>query len=71
MLAGRAELSTFLALAADLADEEEPGIFSLVAGALGLCDRAAADDERHAVAAAYPGPVRTDVGPARLGPPGG
>ncbi len=65
VLAGRAELSTFLALAADLAGEEEPGIFSLVAGALGLCDRAASDDERHAVAAG----TRALFGPtsARLG----
>jgi puromycin-sensitive aminopeptidase len=52
VLAGRDELSSFVALAGHLANEEEPGIFALVAAALGLCERAASEDERQVVASA-------------------
>jgi aminopeptidase N len=46
VLAGRTGLDRFLALAATLGREEEPGIYSIVTGALGLCDRVVADDDR-------------------------
>jgi puromycin-sensitive aminopeptidase len=49
VLAGRVDLATFVALAGDLAHEDEPGIFSLVTAALGLCDRAASNDDRPSV----------------------
>jgi puromycin-sensitive aminopeptidase len=52
VLAGRAPLSGFLAIAAALGQDREPATFSTVAGALGLCDRAADDEARHTLAAA-------------------
>jgi puromycin-sensitive aminopeptidase len=52
VLSGRAELGRFFDLAAGLGGEEEPAIYSVVTGTLGLCDRVATDDERPAVQAA-------------------
>ncbi|MGH9091102.1 MAG: M1 family metallopeptidase [Acidimicrobiales bacterium] len=59
VLAGRAPLGSFLALAASLGQEDEPSIYSVVAGALGLCDRVVADADRPALEAA----VRALLGP--------
>ena len=70
VLAGRVELATFVALAGDLAHEDEPGIFSLVAAALGLCDRAASNDDRPTVqeaARSLLGPRSADLGWDRRG----
>lgn len=52
VLAGRAALGSFFALAACLGDEIEPGIWSAVVGALGLSDRIVSDGERPEVQAA-------------------
>jgi puromycin-sensitive aminopeptidase len=52
VLAARTPLSAFLDIAAALGQDGEPTIFSTVAGALGLCDRAATDEARPALAAA-------------------
>ena len=49
VLAGRTGLERFLALAAALGQEDEPGIYSIVTGALGLCDRVVTDDDRPAL----------------------
>jgi len=59
VLAGRTQLADFLALAGRLGDESDPVCFTTVAGALGLCDRAADDGSRPAVA----GVVRALLGP--------
>jgi puromycin-sensitive aminopeptidase len=52
VLAGHTGLDDFLGLAADLGDDDEPSTFAVVAGALGLCDRIARDEDRPALAAA-------------------
>jgi puromycin-sensitive aminopeptidase len=52
VLGGRAPLSTFLDIAAALGQDTEPVTFATVAGALGLCDRAAAEDARQPLATA-------------------
>jgi puromycin-sensitive aminopeptidase len=52
VLAGRAGLSAFLDLAAGLGDQLEPVLYTTVAGALALCDRAADDATRPDLAAA-------------------
>jgi puromycin-sensitive aminopeptidase len=65
VLAGRADLGGFLSLAGGLGDEDEPGIFTVVAGALGLCDRVAAEGDRGAVedaTQALLGPRAADLG---------
>jgi len=59
VLAGRIDLDKFLSLAARLGKEDEPGIFSVVAGALTLCDRVVSDADRPSVEAA----TRTLLGP--------
>ena len=52
VLAGRRPLGELLALSRRLDAEEEPEIFSVVAGALSMCDRVADEDERPHVQAA-------------------
>ena len=52
VLSARLELGELLSMAAHLSEEDEPGIFSVVAGALSLCDRAARGQERPQVQAA-------------------
>jgi len=59
VLAEHVSLVEFLALGAQLADDDEPSTFSTVAGALGLCDRVIADADRPALAAA----TRSLLGP--------
>jgi puromycin-sensitive aminopeptidase len=65
-LAGRGvALSDFLALAAGLGAEEEPAVWTTVAGALGLCERVGDDGARDALAgatAALLGPRAADLG---------
>jgi puromycin-sensitive aminopeptidase len=51
VLAGRTPLAAFLDLAAALGHDNEPTTYSTVAGALGLCDRAATDAARPTLAA--------------------
>jgi len=54
VLAGRAELEQFfsLARALDGVDEDDPGTWTVVTGALGLCDRVVPDQQRPQVEAA-------------------
>jgi len=52
VLAGHVTLEEFLALGAQLGDDDEPSTFSTVAGALSLCDRVLADGDRPQLAAA-------------------
>jgi puromycin-sensitive aminopeptidase len=52
VLAGHVSLEEFLALAAQLGDDDEPSTFSTVSGALGLCDRVIAEEDRPQLAAA-------------------
>ncbi|HUA95098.1 MAG TPA: M1 family metallopeptidase [Acidimicrobiales bacterium] len=49
VLAGRTGLDRLLALAANLGQEQEPGIYSIVTGAFGLCDRVVTDGDRPAL----------------------
>lgn len=50
-LAGRGALSSFFAVLGHLATEEEPDVWSVVIGALGLCDRVIAERNRPLLAA--------------------
>ncbi|MGH9046123.1 MAG: M1 family metallopeptidase [Acidimicrobiales bacterium] len=52
VLSGRAPLSSFLDLAAQLGQDTEPATFATVAGALALVERAANEDAREDLAAA-------------------
>ena len=63
VLAGRAEIDELFSLALRLREDEEPEVFQVLASALRLCDRVAADGERHLVQAA----VRTLLGPRAAG----
>ncbi|MGH9083259.1 MAG: ERAP1-like C-terminal domain-containing protein, partial [Acidimicrobiales bacterium] len=58
-LAGRGGVEGLLSLATRLGSEEDPSTFSVVAGALGLCDRVVAGTDRPALQAA----VRALFGP--------
>jgi puromycin-sensitive aminopeptidase len=59
VLAGRTGLDRFLSLAAALGREDEPSIYTIVAGALGLCDRVVGADDRPSLE----GAVRALLGP--------
>jgi puromycin-sensitive aminopeptidase len=50
VLAGEVALADFLALAGHLGDDDEPGTWGAVAGALWLCDRVVPEADRPAVA---------------------
>jgi puromycin-sensitive aminopeptidase len=65
VLAGRSGLDGFLALAAALGREDEPGIYSIVTGALSLCDRVVTDGDRSSLEGAVQvllGPRAADLG---------